>query len=85
MAGISGTLKVGEASATVAAISARRHGSSGSYLAIQLGLIGVGLVMGLLASVVFGERISPVVGGCSGIVIGWIVLLTVRRPFSVAR
>lgn len=84
---ISGTLKVGEANATVGALMARQHGSNASYYAIMLGLICAGLALGLLTSFVLAGENSPAydVGGPVGVALGAGAFLLIRRPLMVAR
>jgi hypothetical protein len=59
VAGIAGTLKVGETRATQIAIRRRQFGSRASYLAIRFGLMGVGLIAGIASCFLIAGPGSP--------------------------
>ncbi len=87
MASISGTLRVGEANATVSALTTRQHGSNASYYVILLTLMGVGLLIGLAGSYVLADAGRPVygVGGPMGVAAGAFVYLLIKRRLVMAR
>ena len=83
MAAVSGSLRIGEASATARAIGARQRGPSAAYSAIAIGLMIVGAICGgLFSSYVLHDEFA-------GIAIGWAAgaaaYLLIARPLTVAR
>jgi hypothetical protein len=84
---ISGTLRVGEASATVGKLMAKQQGSNASYWAIMLGLVFGGLIAGLAASFLLSNDGSPhySTGGSLGVIVGATAFLLIRRPLMMAR
>lgn len=87
MTSISGTLRVGEASATVGKLMAKQNGSNASYWAIMLGLVLGGLVAGMAASFLLSNDSSPhySTGGSLGAIAGGTAFILIRRPLMVAR
>ncbi len=88
MPGISGTLKVGEASHTVKALMKRQQGSSAVYSWILLAVcIFGGLAAGLLANFILvgGASRGYNRSGAIGIIAGACVYFLVRRRLAVSR
>ena len=87
MTSISGTLRVGEANATVGKLMARQRGSNASYWAIMLGLGFCGLIAGLAASFLVSNNGAPhySAGGLLGFACGALTYLLIQRPLMMAR
>jgi hypothetical protein len=76
MASISGTIRIGEAQATVAATAKRQRGAAWSYFAIMFGLWSGGAVIGW--AVGWALRVDVILAACAGALIG----LLSYRPLS---
>lgn len=84
---VSGTLRVGEAKATVGALMARQRGSIASYYAVLFGMVLCGVALGLVMSAVLADGYEPHygVGGAMGAIGGAMVYQLIQRPLAMAR
>lgn len=83
---ILGTLRVGEAAATIGKLTAKQQGSNASYWRVLLGLVFGGWIAGLATSFLLSDGHAPNyrTGGLLGVMIGAVVYLLIRRPLMMA-
>jgi hypothetical protein len=84
---ILGTLRVGEASATVGKLTAKQQGSNASYWTVFLVLVFGGWIAGLGVSFLLSKGGSPSygTGGLLGVMIGAATFLMILGPLTRAR
>lgn len=87
MTSISGTLRVGEASAAIGKLSVRQLGSNKIYWMIMLGLVFGGLIVGLAVAFLLPNNGSHYYSGgaSTGAIVGGFVYAMLQRPLVKAR